>query len=121
MKKVSREDLQNLINTMNSVVVVYSSSNCSPCQSIKRVIESEFESKYKDASFVMIDVAENSELVSELNIRHTPTIMVYHKGAKQRFSIMDGNVRKEDDRFISDARTIKLAIPYILTRLGSPA
>ena len=84
MKIINATEFQELIKTNATLVLQFSATWCGPCKALTKTIEA---SEYKFANPIYkIDLDENRDLASVLQIRSVPTII--------RFENQQEKVRK---------------------------
>lgn len=76
MTNVTGEFVNALKNQGKKVLVQYTASWCGPCRSLTPKLE-RLEKNYEDVSFVKVDVEQNIEHISTLNITSVPTVILY--------------------------------------------
>ena len=91
VQKVNTHDeFKYYINNYNGLVVVdFTATWCGPCKKITPMYN-QLNSEYNKALFLKIDVDDNEETTSELNITAMPTFQFYKSGKKvEQFSGAD--------------------------------
>lgn len=79
VEKINNEEYEEVIKG-DYAIIDFSATWCGPCQMLAPVMDElseEYEGKVK---FYNIDVDENMELASELNIQGVPTIIIFKSG-----------------------------------------
>lgn len=80
------------------VVLFFYSKFCGPCKSVQSLLETTVENpKYKDISFVFVNVDEQIEMIKRFKISILPTIIGLHNN-KVNFQ-HSGDIKKESLEF----------------------
>ncbi len=80
MKKLSREEFEEVINSDTLVIVDFYAEWCMPCRYLSPVLE-KLEKEYDGrARFYKLDVDEEQEVAVELGIASIPTVLFFKKG-----------------------------------------
>lgn len=73
MKTINANEFQELIKTNSTLVLQFSATWCGPCKTLTKTIELN-ESKFNNPIY-KIDLDDNKELASTLQIRSVPTVI----------------------------------------------
>ncbi len=80
MKKLSRKEFKEVINSDTLVIVDFYAEWCMPCRYLSPVLE-KLEKEYDGrARFYKLDVDEEQEVAVELGIASIPTVLFFKKG-----------------------------------------
>ncbi len=73
----------DLLNTDQPVVIDFFTEWCGPCKAMKPVLEN-LKSRLGDrVKIIKIDIDENPEIASQLDIRSVPTLMIFQNGERK--------------------------------------
>jgi thioredoxin 1 len=77
---ITNEEFKEIINNSHKMVVVdFYASWCMPCLMISPIID-ELSEKIKKVKFVKMDIEENRELASNLNVSSIPCLIFFKEG-----------------------------------------
>jgi len=76
MEYVTSAHVAQLQSEGKKLLVQYTAIWCSPCKALTPRLEA-LSSGYPDVTFVKVDVDDNQDAVTELEISTVPTIMIY--------------------------------------------
>jgi thioredoxin-like negative regulator of GroEL len=81
---MSESDLQEfkkfLQSTKKPVFVLVSAVWCEPCEKIKPVFENKSKDESKNASFIIVDADEATDICINYEISTVPTVLVFKNG-----------------------------------------
>lgn len=77
MKEINEVEYNNIIETSDKKIIVFSAPWCGPCRIYKPQLES--FSNESNISVYAVNIDDNGELADKLNIRSVPTTYVYNQ------------------------------------------
>ncbi len=75
-----------LINENEITIVKLGADFCQPCKVLGRKIES-LEKELSDVKFIDIDIEEEPEIATSLNIRNIPVLLYYKNGEMKDMTV----------------------------------
>lgn len=78
---MTKDEIQEKINTNNVVVLKCGASWCSPCKTMEPIIESVAQRFEGKAVVISVDVDEEPDIATQYRVRNIPTIL-YFKGGE---------------------------------------
>ncbi len=78
VKELTEKNLNETIETNDTVFVDFWASWCGPCRAFKPVFEAAAEA-HPEVTFVSCNTEEQQELAAAFNIRSIPTLMVFRE------------------------------------------
>ena len=100
-----RTEFKRLMGELKSHIVVIKcyADWCGPCSNIKEELEKEFDSiRSTDKVMMYLDVEEQRDVASYLQIKALPTIISYRDGMKE--NIIEGSEREKIRYFFRNIR-----------------
>lgn len=81
MREMTSNEFASLVNQNSGLVLIdFQAKRCSPCASLKPQLE-ELSVLYKDkATFLEVDVDNESDFTTQLGIRSVPTVLLFVNG-----------------------------------------
>jgi len=77
---ITNEEFKEIINNSHKIVVVdFYAPWCMPCLMISPIID-ELSEKIKKVKFVKMDIDENRELATNLNVSSIPCLIIFKNG-----------------------------------------
>jgi thioredoxin 1 len=83
MKKVTDQEVEELIKSDKLVVIDCYADWCRPCQAMKPILESLAEEFTGTAEFYALDVDNYKETPIKYNVRSLPTLLLFKSGILQ--------------------------------------
>lgn len=77
---MTESEFFNTIEENHLSVVVFSSSDCSPCKIVTPSLEELSTEFNQQVSFIKIDVAESPEIAFRSRVLGVPTVLIFNKG-----------------------------------------
>lgn len=71
---------QKLINSEIPVLIDFSADWCQPCKALKPILKQVAKATEGKARIIKIDVDNNPDIASQLEIRGVPTMIIYKEG-----------------------------------------
>ena len=78
VKTLTKDNLDQIINSNDTVVIDFWAPWCGPCQTFKPIFE-EASDRHPDAVFASCNTEEESELAAMFQIRSIPTLVVFRE------------------------------------------
>jgi thioredoxin 1 len=95
MQDLKKSDLTSAINSNTLVVIDFWAPWCAPCKVAISKIEN-FDKELKDkVTFYKINIDEEHELASELQIKSLPTFFIYRNGEKVKTVLNNVDLLKQ--------------------------
>lgn len=77
------KNFNELVNSTQPVVIDFFTEWCGPCKAMKPVLEN-LKSRLGDkVKIIKIDIDENPDIASQLDIRSVPTLMIFQNGERK--------------------------------------
>lgn len=77
---ITNEEFKEIINNSHKMVVVdFYGEWCMPCLMLSPIID-ELSEQIKEVKFVKIDIDENKELATNLNVSSIPCLIIFKEG-----------------------------------------
>ena len=99
MKEVNQTELDQIIKEKKIVIVDFSATWCGPCKNLGKILESKVVPKLEgkpDVTIVKVDIDQNRDLATALQIMGVPTMMFFFKGQRVVFEGRQG----QEDRIV---------------------
>ncbi len=77
------KSFNELINSSQPVVIDFYTEWCGPCKAMKPVLENLKSRMGDQVKIIKIDIDENPDIASQLDIRSVPTLMIYQNGERK--------------------------------------
>lgn len=77
------KSFNELINSSQPVLIDFSAQWCGPCKAMKPVLENLKARLGEQVKIIKIDVDDNPEIATQLEIRSVPTLMIYQNGERK--------------------------------------
>ena len=95
MQDIKKSDMDSAIYSNTIVVIDFWAPWCAPCKLAISKIQA-FEKQLKDSvTFYKVNVDEEHELASELQIKSLPTFIIYKNGEKVKTVLNNADLLKQ--------------------------
>jgi len=95
MQDIKKSDMDSAIYSNTIVVIDFWAPWCAPCKLAISKIQN-FEKQLKDSvTFYKVNVDEEHELASELQIKSLPTFIIYKNGEKVKTVLNNADLLKQ--------------------------
>ena len=97
LQEFQEKDFNEFYKSKNKGLVIFSAPWCAACKIVTPIIE-KISSKFKDISFIKIDVSKNPGLASRLGVMSLPNILFISAGKIQNQIIGTATEKAIEDK-----------------------
>jgi thioredoxin 1 len=77
------KNFNELVHSSQPILIDFSAQWCGPCKAMKPVLEKLKARLGEQIKIIKIDVDDNPEIATQLEIRSVPTLMIYQNGERK--------------------------------------